>query len=183
MKGAEVVHRWSLTRADRNWGVTGDGVGGYPAPDVPLTVPESRDILRRARRVAVLGIKPASRAERAAHYIPEYLASVGYELLPVPVYYPDVTEILGQPVYRSLADVPGPIDLLSVFRRPEDQPQHLEEILAARPAVVWFQSGFMHRPTAEAIEAAGIPVVHACIGCRRAEIEPPLEPLEGQRRA
>ncbi|MCB9761197.1 MAG: CoA-binding protein [Alphaproteobacteria bacterium] len=145
------------------------------------TVAESRELLRGARRIAVLGIKPETRAARAAHYIPEYLASVGYEILPVPVYYPDVTAILGRPVVRRVVDVPGPIDILSVFRRPEDQAQHLDDILAARPGVVWFQSGFMDRATAAAIEAAGIPVVHACIGCRRAEIDPPLAPLEGQR--
>src|SRR5688572_30121183 len=59
-------------------------------------------VLRRARTIAVLGIKPESRREKAAHWIPEYLASVGYEIIPVPIYYPEVSEILGRSVVRSL---------------------------------------------------------------------------------
>lgn len=88
-------------------------------------------VLRGARRVAVLGIKPESRRERSAHDIPAYLARVGYEIIPVPVYYPEVTEILSVPVYRSLREVPGTLDILSVFRRQEHIAAHLEDILAA----------------------------------------------------
>ena len=75
------------------------------------------ELLRGARRVAVLGIKTEQQSGQPAYYVPEYLQSAGYEVVPVPVYYPEATEILGQPVYRSLAAVPGPIDLVVVFRR------------------------------------------------------------------
>jgi predicted CoA-binding protein len=146
-----------------------------------LTPAECDAILRSARRIAVLGIKPASRSERSAHNIPLYLHDVGYEILPVPVYYPDVEEIFSRRVYRSLRDVPGPIDVLNVFRRADHFPLHLDEVLAVRPPVVWFQSGTLHLPSVESLERAGIRVAHDCIGCRRASIAPSTHPLDGQR--
>lgn len=117
-------------------------------------------ILTQARRIAVLGIKPESRAERPAHFVPKYLATAGYEIVPVPVYYPDVTEILGRPVYRTLAAVPGPVDVVQVFRKSEDVPAHLDDITAKRPRVVWMQSGIRHDEAEAVLEAAGIEVVH-----------------------
>lgn len=117
-----------------------------------------RALLERTRRIAVLGIKtPESGAP--AYYVPAYAQQAGYEIVPVPVYYPEVTEILGQPVYRRLADVPGRIDLVNVFRRSASVPAHLDDILAARPAAVWLQSGIRHDPTAEQLARAGIDVV------------------------
>jgi predicted CoA-binding protein len=77
----------------------------------------------------------------------------------VPVYYPDVTAILGQPVYRRVADVPGPIDLVDVFRRSGDIPPHLDDLLAAKPKAVWFQLGIRNDEVAEALARAGIRVV------------------------
>lgn len=116
-------------------------------------------LLRAARRIAVLGIKPETKAEQAAFYVPEYLQSAGYEIVPVPVYFPEVTTILGQPVYRTLAAVPGEIDLVIVFRRPGDIPPHVEDILAKRPGAVWLQSGIRHEAVAERLAAEGIAVV------------------------
>jgi predicted CoA-binding protein len=120
---------------------------------------ELRHILERTRRIAVLGIKPESHAQKPAHFVPRYLADAGYEIVPVPVYYPDVGEILGRPVYRRLADVPGRIDLVDVFRRSEDIPPHLPDIMTAHPAVVWFQSGIRNDPAAAMLTRAGITVV------------------------
>ena len=80
-------------------------------------------------------------------------------MIPVPVYYPDVTEILGKPVYRRLADIPGTLDLVNVFRRPQDIEAHLDDMLAAKPAAVWFQSGIRHEAMAETLARAGIKVV------------------------
>ena len=88
-----------------------------------------------------------------------YLANAGLEVVPVPVYYPEVTEILGRKVYRKLADVPGSIDMVNVFRRSEDIPPHVEDILAAKPKSVWFQSGIRHDGAAERLARAGIKVV------------------------
>jgi predicted CoA-binding protein len=112
-----------------------------------------------ARRVAVLGIKTEAQAGQPAYYVPAYLASAGVEVIPVPVYYPDVTEILGRPVFRRLADIPGPIDMVNVFRRPQDVPAHVDDILAKRPAVVWLQSGIRHDAVAERLAREGIVVV------------------------
>ena len=114
-------------------------------------------VLRETRRVAVLGIK--TEPSQPAHYVAAYAQRAGLEIVPVPVYYPDVTEILGQPVFRRLADIPGPVDMVDVFRRPADIPQHLDDILAKAPRFVWFQSGIRNDAAAEQLARAGIDVV------------------------
>ena len=117
-----------------------------------------RRLLESTRRIAVLGIKPEFTGQ-PAYYVPAFTAQAGYEIVPVPVYYPEVTEILDQKVYRKLADVPGDIDLVNVFRRPRDIPQHVDDIIAKRPKAVWFQLGIRNDEAAEAIAKAGIDVV------------------------
>ena len=115
-------------------------------------------LLGSVRRIAVLGIKvPETGAP--AYYVPAYAQRAGYEIIPVPVYYPDVTTILDEPVYRRLADVPGPIDMVNVFRRSQDIPPHVDDILAARPKAVWFQLGIRNDAVAEQLARAGIDVV------------------------
>ena len=116
-------------------------------------------LLARIRRVAVLGIKPESRADRPAFFVAEYAQQSGLEVIPVPVYYPNVTHILGAPVYRRLVDVPGHIDLVDVFRRPEHVAGHLDDFLAAKPDAVWMQAGIRHQSVAETLARAGIDVV------------------------
>ncbi len=118
-----------------------------------------RDLLRSTRRVAVLGIKTEAQADQAAFYVPKFLAGAGVEVVPVPVYYPDAKEILGKPVYRKVADVPGPIDVVDVFRRPSDVPGHLEDLKAKRPRAVWLQLGLRLDAAAEALAREGILVV------------------------
>lgn len=118
-----------------------------------------RELLARVRRVAVLGIKTEEQSYQPAFYVAQYLDSAGLEVVPVPVYYPEATHILGRPVYRSLREIPGEIDLVDVFRRPSDIPPHLEDILAKRPAAVWFQSGIRHDEAAERLARSGIKVV------------------------
>ena len=118
-----------------------------------------RDILVETQRVAVLGIKPESRAGQPAHYVPRYLQEQGYQVVPVPTYYLDVTEILGRPVYRELAAIPGPVDMVDVFRRAGDIPPHVDDIIAKGPAVVWFQLGIRNDDAARRLAQAGIRVV------------------------
>ena len=120
---------------------------------------EIRDLIAGVRRIAVLGIKTEQQSAQPAFYVPEYLQRAGFDVIPVPVYYPDVTEILGKPVYRRLADIPGTLDLVNVFRRPQDIEAHLDDLLAAKPAAVWFQSGIRHEAVAETLARAGIKVV------------------------
>jgi len=115
-------------------------------------------ILREARTVAVLGAK--ARPAEPAHYVPAYLTKHGYRVLPV---NPTLagTKILGEPVVATLADLPEPVDVVDVFRRPEYLPGHAAEILALpwRPAVVWFQLGIRNDAAAERLARAGIRVV------------------------
>ena len=118
-----------------------------------------RDLVASVRRIAVLGMKTEGQASQPAFYVPRYLQEAGFDVIPVPVYYPDVTEILGRPVYRRLADIPGTVDLVNVFRRPQDIEPHLDDMLAAKPAAVWFQSGIRHEAAAEALARSGIKVV------------------------
>ncbi|XXF79834.1 CoA-binding protein [Myxococcaceae bacterium GXIMD 01537] len=116
-------------------------------------------VVRGARRVAVLGIKTEQQSGQPAFYVPQYLERAGVEVIPVPVYYPDVTHILGKPVFRALADVPGDIDIVDVFRRPQDIEQHVEDLLVKKPRAVWFQSGIRNDAAAERLARAGIQVV------------------------
>ena len=118
-----------------------------------------RDVIRQTQRIAVLGIKTEAQADQPAFYVPKYLVTAGFEVIPVPVYYPEVIEILGKRVYRRLTEIPGNIDLVDVFRRSQDIDGHVEEILAKMPTAVWFQSGIRNDAAAETLAKAGIKVV------------------------
>jgi predicted CoA-binding protein len=115
-------------------------------------------LLERTRRIAVLGIKTPESAQ-PAYYVPEYAKRSGYEIVPVPVYYPEITEILGERVYRTVAEIPGEVDMVNVFRRPRDIDAHVDDILAKHPASVWFQLGIRNDAAAERFARAGIDVV------------------------
>jgi predicted CoA-binding protein len=116
-------------------------------------------LVRGARRVAVLGIKTEEQASQPAFYVAQYLAQAGVDVIPVPVYYPEVTQILGKPVVRKLAEIQGPVDIVDVFRRPQDIPAHLDDLLAAKPKAVWLQLGIRNEQVAKALAEAGIEVV------------------------
>ena len=121
-------------------------------------------IVREARRIAVLGMKTEAQRGQPAFYVPEYMARAGYDIVPVPVYYPDVTEILGRRVYRTVSAVLEPVDMVNVFRRSKDIPPHVPDILASRPRFVWFQLGIVNDEAAETLAQAGIEVVQdACL--------------------
>jgi uncharacterized protein len=117
-----------------------------------------RALLEHTKRIAVLGIKTED-GYPPAYYVPEYAQKAGYEIVPVPVYFPEVTEILGERVYRKLVDIPGDIDMVNVFRRPKDIPPHVDDILAKRPKSVWMQLGISHDEVAKRLVAEGIDVV------------------------
>ncbi|MEP6620274.1 MAG: CoA-binding protein [bacterium] len=115
-------------------------------------------VLRATRRIAVLGIKiPESR--QAAYYVPSYLQRAGFEVVPVPVYYPGVTEILGERVFRTVSEVPGAVDMVNVFRPARKIDAHVDDIVAKGPATVWFQLGIRNDGAAERLARAGIDVV------------------------
>ena len=116
-------------------------------------------LLADTKTIAVLGIKTEQQSNQPAFYVPSYLVGAGFQVIPVPVYYPQVTEILGQKVYRKLTEIPGEVDLVNVFRRSEDVPAHLEDMLAKKPKAVWMQSGIRNAQVAESLAQAGIKVV------------------------
>jgi predicted CoA-binding protein len=118
-----------------------------------------RELLAHTHRVAVLGMRPERYPYKPAFYVPAALADLGLEIIPVPFYDRDVRTILGRPVYHSLAAIPGPIDLVDVFRRSEDIAAHLDDMLASKPGAVWFQSGIRNDQAAETLARAGIKVV------------------------
>ena len=118
-----------------------------------------RELLADTRTIAVVGIKTEAQGGQPAFYVAKYLATAGFDVIPVPVYYPDVKEILGKPVYRKLTDSPGDVDLVNVFRRSEDVPKHLDEILEKKPKAVWLQLGIQNDEVARKLAEAGIKVV------------------------
>ncbi len=120
---------------------------------------EIRDLLKNTRRIAVLGIKTEAQSFQPAFYVPQYMKNAGFEIVPVPVYYPEATEILGAKVYRKLVDIPGEIDLVNIFRRSADVAQHTADILAKKPQAVWMQSGIYNDEVARELAQDGIKVV------------------------
>jgi hypothetical protein len=114
------------------------------------------DILRSARRVAVVGLSP--KPERPSHGVASYLQRAGYTIIPV---RPTGHEILGESVQPDLraAAATGPIDIVDIFRRSEYVSALLDDLLAIRPRLVWMQVGVRDDGTARRLEAAGIPVV------------------------
>ena len=117
-----------------------------------------REILKTSPTIAVLGfhVEP----EKAAYYVPEYLQEEGYKVIGVNPKYAG-QQHLGAAVRSTLAEIREPVDLVDVFRRPQEIPAHVEDILAMspRPKVVWFQLGIKHEEAAAILEAAGIIVV------------------------
>lgn len=115
-------------------------------------------LLAEARRIAVLGARDATRYDRPAHYVPRYLKEAGYRLYPVPVHAPPPPEILDFPTVHGLEDLP-PVDIVNVFRRAEQIPEHLDALLSLRPRAVWFQLGIRNDEAAGRLAQAGIDVV------------------------
>jgi len=127
--------------------------------NILTTDAEIAELLRETKRIAVLGIKPEDHAGQPAFYVPKYMQDVGCEIIPVPVYYPDVTEILGEKVYRRLSEIPGEIDMINIFRRSKDVFQHVDAIIETKPKSVWLQLGIRDDESAKRMAKAGIKVV------------------------
>jgi uncharacterized protein len=128
-------------------------------PNILTTDDQIRRLLQQTKRIAVLGIKTEAQADQPSFSVPKYLQDVGYDVIPVPVYYPEVTTILGRPVFRSLAAIEGDVDLVDVFRRSSDVKKHVADILAKKPRAVWMQLGIRDDAVADELARAGIQVV------------------------
>lgn len=125
-----------------------------------LTTPaDIGELLAQTKTIAVLGIKTEGQADQPAFYVPKYMQGAGFKIVPVPVYYPEVTEILGEKVFRRLADIEEDVDMINVFRRAQDIPAHVDDILALKPKSVWMQLGIYHKEVADELAQAGIKVV------------------------
>jgi predicted CoA-binding protein len=116
-------------------------------------------LMRGAKRIAVLGIKPDDESIKPAHGVPAYLQAHGYDIVPVPVKDVPGGTILGRQVYRTVAAVPGPVDVVEVFRKPADIDAHVDDLIAKKPGAVWFQLGIRNDAAAERLARAGIRVV------------------------
>ena len=113
-------------------------------------------ILTAYRRIAMVGL--SADPMRPSHFAAVYLLAAGYEVFPVNPKYAG-EEILGQPVYASLAEVPKPVEIVDVFRKPQDVPPVAEAAIAAGAKVLWLQLGVVHEEAAARARAAGLEVV------------------------
>lgn len=119
-----------------------------------------QQLLEDAKVVAVVGA--SSSPERPSYGIFEKLLAAGYRVVPV---NPNETEVLGQKAYASLSDVPYPIDIVDVFRRPEFTPDIADDAVSAKAKVLWLQSGIVNEEAARRARDGGLTVVmDACIG-------------------
>ncbi len=113
-----------------------------------------RDILLKAKRVAVVGLSP--KQDRPSYRVAEYLMAHGYEIVPV---NPNCAEVFGKKCYKSLADVPGEIDVVDIFRRSEDVMPVVEEAIKVKAKAVWMQEGIINEEAARKAKDAGLDVV------------------------
>jgi uncharacterized protein len=117
------------------------------------------EIIQQYRRIAVVGL--SANPYRPSHYVAEYMAQHGYEITPV---NPGQTEILGRKCYRSLKDVPQPLEIVNIFRDPSAVPAIVEEAIECGAKVIWMQLGVIHEAAAQRARDAGLIVImNKCI--------------------
>ncbi len=120
---------------------------------------EMKDILLATKTIATVGV--SSNPEKESYQVAAYLQEQGYRMIPV---NPTATEILGQQVYPSLSAIPDSVDVVQVFRKPEDVPPVVEEAIKIGAKVVWMQEGIVNEEAAQKARAAGLQVVmDACL--------------------
>ena len=124
-------------------------------PSINADTKEIEEILREVKTIAVVGLSP--NPEKDSHRVAAYLQSVGYKIVPI---YPKEDEILGEKVYRSLAEVPFKIDMIDVFRKPAALPAIVQAAIERGDVdVVWFQKGIVNNEAAKMAKDAGMKVV------------------------
>jgi uncharacterized protein len=132
-----------------------------------------RDILTSTRTIASVGV--SSNPEKESHRVVWYLQEQGYRIFPV---NPTATEILGEKVYASLSEIPEAVDVVQVFRKPEDVPPVVEEAIKIGAKVVWMQEGIVNEEAAQMAEQAGLQVVmDACMRAAHRHFEIGPKPL------
>ena len=113
-----------------------------------------KEILEKYKRIAVVGL--SSNTWRASYGVSRFMQTVGYEITPV---NPNESEVLGHKAYATLDEVPDPIEIVNIFRRPEYVPEIVDSAIRRGAKVVWMQEGVVHEPAAQKARAAGIEVV------------------------
>jgi len=120
---------------------------------------EMKEILQSTKTIASVGL--SSSDEKESYWIVSYLKDQGYRIIPV---NPKATEILGEKVYASLSDIPDKVDVVQVFRKPEDVPPVVDEAIKIGAKVVWMQEGIVNEEAAQTARVAGLQVVmDACM--------------------
>ena len=133
-------------------------------------LPAIHTLLTTAKTIAVVGLSP--KESRPSNMVARYLLEEGYTVIPV---NPGQEEILGLPCYPDLASIPGPVDIVDIFRRSEDVPPIVAEAIAIGAKAIWMQEGVIHEEAARTAKAAGLVVVmdrciktvHHCMGHER----------------
>ena len=113
-----------------------------------------KEIFQTARTIATVGF--STNPARPGYYVPEYLMLQGYRVIPV---NPTIQEVLGQKAYPDLLSVPEKVDVVQIFRRPEDVPAIVEQAIQIGAKVVWMQIGAANPEAARIAQAAGLAVV------------------------
>lgn len=136
------------------------GRTGNEVPNANLSNAEAAQLLRRAKTIAVVGL--SANPDKPSHHVPKYLQEQGYVIIPVnPTAH---GEILGRTVYPSLRAVPGPVDIVDVFRPAADVPPIVEDAIAIGAKAIWMQEGIVNNAAAGRARAAGLHVVmNACM--------------------
>ncbi len=116
--------------------------------------PPIEEILRNCKSIAVVGFSP--KENRPSHIVGKYLMAAGFTVYPI---NPGVHEILGQISYPDLASIPGPVDVVDIFRRSEDIYPIVEAAIAIQAKVIWMQQGIVNDVAAALAEKAGLQVV------------------------
>ncbi len=123
-----------------------------------------QDILHRFKNIAVVGLSPE--AERPSHYVSEYMISKGFNIVGIRPHFKG--QILQCPIYNSLQDIPGPLEIVNVFRQSSAVPEIVDEAIRLKAKVLWLQDGVSHPEAEERAETAGIVVISNDCIMRRA---------------
>ncbi|MFZ5775164.1 MAG: CoA-binding protein [Thermodesulfobacteriota bacterium] len=113
-----------------------------------------RTLLAESRAIALVGLSP--KESRPSNMVARYLLAAGYRVIPV---NPGQNQILGLPCYPDLAAIPEPVDIVDIFRKPEDVLPIVEEAIRIGAKAVWMQEGIVHEEAADRARAAGLQVV------------------------
>ena len=120
---------------------------------------EIGSLLSSAKNIAVVGISP--KEDRPSHWIAKYLMEHGYNVVGV---NPGLSELFGRRVYKSLAEVPEPVDIVDIFRPSEAVPEIVDQAIAIKAKAIWMQEGIVNNAAADKAKAAGLQVImNKCI--------------------